>query len=146
MKRTIGSLVIFASLFVLGVAPNLRAEEDRKCTNATLTGPYAAKQTAFFFEDREQQAGLGVVTFDGQGNWSAAVTFVGPNGVNRLTPSGTYTVNPDCTASMGPDVTFDIVILDGGNEVQEISTSRTDRVVTWVLRKQFLRHHDDEEN
>ncbi len=36
MKRTIASLVLFASMFVLGVVPNLQAGKDEGCTNANL--------------------------------------------------------------------------------------------------------------
>ncbi len=143
MKRTNGLLVIFASLFALGMVPNLQAEEDRICTNATLRGPYVAITHGTIFDDRGLSAGVGVLTFDGEGKWSGAVTFVDEGrGVHRDTPSGTYTVNPDCT---GSSALFDFVILDGGKEVHMIIT-RPDRVVTWVLKRQFPRHHRDEED
>ena len=37
MKKTILSLVVFASMFVVGAVPNAEAQ---KCSNATLTGAY----------------------------------------------------------------------------------------------------------
>ncbi len=146
MKGTIASLIIFASVFVLGVAPNLQAEENRECTNATLEGRYAAIQHGTFFDDRGLSAGVGVMTFDGKGEWSNTVTYVNGRGVNRYaTASGTYMVNSDCTGSGGPDLEFDLVIIDGGKEVHIVIAS-PDRVVTWTLKKQFPGHHDDEEN
>jgi hypothetical protein len=148
MKPTITSLVVFASLFVLGVAPDLYAGEERTCTNGTLEGPYGAIANGTVF-GQGLTALVGVITFDGTGNQSIAGTNVSEDrGVQQISDIGTYTVNPDCTGSsvFGTGRTFDFVIVDGGNEILQIATlEEPRRVVTWVLKKQFPRHHDDQE-
>ncbi len=146
MKRTIASLVIFASIFVLGMALNLQAEEDRKCTNATLRGPYVAINHGTIFDARGLTAGLGVWTFDGNGNSVFTGTFADQTGISHVDSLQlTYTVNPDCTGIGGGGQIFEFVISDGGNAVDVLIT-RPDRVVTWEVKKQFPRHHHDEED
>ncbi len=67
MKRAIASLVVFASMFVLGLVPNAHAGEDKRCTNATLEGRYGALANGTVF-GRGLTALVGVITFDGKGS------------------------------------------------------------------------------
>jgi hypothetical protein len=141
VKRTIASLVVFASMLVLVLAPNVRAGEDKRCTNATLEGPYGAISNGTVF-GQGLTAQVGIWTFDGNGNAALAGTNVSEDkGVQHVTDTGTYTVNSDCTGSSVIGVrTFDFVIIDNGQEILQIATlAQPRRVVTWVLQKQFPR-------
>ena len=40
MKWTIIALVVFASTFVVGAVPQLQAEKNKDCSNASLQGGY----------------------------------------------------------------------------------------------------------
>ncbi len=85
-------------------------------------------------------AGVGVLTFDGQGSGSYEATQVTEDmGVQRVSTTGTYAVNPDCTGSslFGESATFDFIIVDGGKEIRQIAT-RPDRLVLWNIKKQDL--------
>src|SRR5271167_930653 len=143
MKRTIAKttlVVVFATLFVLGIAPNTQAGEDehKECSNATLHGSYGFTATGTV-------AGIGPVaevgraTFDGKGN--STRTGTRSDGTTE-TVTGTYTVNPDCTGS-GKDTGSsqageipNFVIDDDGREIRSIVFG-PGVVITVVATKQF---------
>lgn len=120
-----------------------------ECTEASLNGSYGLIGHGTNVA-RGLEVAVGVITFDGSGHWSLAVTEVHlDTDVEHITnPNGTYTVNPDCTGSLELPTqiglgTWDFVIADGGNEILQIATTADPiRVVTSVLRKQFHRDHD----
>ena len=66
--------------------------------------------------------------FDGHGSLSGTSTADFGGLVSPVTFTGTYAVNPNCTGSLtvdaGPNGTIhrDLVIVDGGNEVEFVST------------------------
>jgi hypothetical protein len=128
-------------------AARAEARDDGGCSNATLQGTYGFRQQGTVFATG-LQGGVGTATFDGNGKVFVSGTFVNQtNGVNRTTGTATYTVNADCTGSNvadnNPSNTQDFVILDGGNEIFQVAT-RTDRVVTWVFKKQARQESDGE--
>jgi hypothetical protein len=143
MKGTILSLFVFASTLLLSAAANAQASDHRECTQAILNGNYGLLNDGVVFGDEGHLAEVGVVRFDGRGHWSHDATLVSQGfGLRHVTTrDGTYTVNPDCTGSSelhgSQTFTFEFVILDGGQELLQFAT-RTDRVVTWEVKKQNL--------
>src|SRR5260370_16929364 len=116
MKRTIDLVVVFASMFVLGLVHNAHAGEGNTCTNATLKGPYGLIASGTVFT-QGLTAQVSVITFDGERNVSIIGTNVSEQrGVEHITaetpgPVGTYTVNPNCTPPYAlPFQPFDFVI------------------------------------
>jgi hypothetical protein len=151
MKRTIAptTLVLFAIVFVLGIAPRAQAGENRGCSNATLRGSfgYTATGTLLPTAVPAPLAGpfgeIGRQTFDGNGNTTATATINANGNIVNVTIEGTYTVNPDCTGSMTRDVSplgvtahDDLVIDDDGVELRTIATD-PGAIETYVYRKQF---------
>jgi hypothetical protein len=151
MKRTIAptTLVLFAIVFVLGIAPRAQAGENRGCSNATLHGSfgYTATGTLLPTAVPAPLAGpfgeIGRQTFDGNGNTTATATINANGNIVNVTIEGTYTVNPDCTGSMTRDVSplgvtahDDLVIDDDGVELRTTATD-PGAIETYVYRKQF---------
>ena len=136
MKRIIASLTVFASMWFVGSLPAWAS-----CSNASLRGSYGFERHGFN-PGVGHVGGIGVVTFDGNGNLSGVQTNVTETtGINRNTFTGTYDVNPDCTGSVvSGSTTLDVVIVSE-NEVFAITTTKdpagAQRVVTWVLKRQL---------
>src|SRR5215813_1656907 len=131
--------LLLAALVVLSLGSGVQAGEQ--CTKATLEGHYGIIQNGTFF-GRGLFGGVGVITFDGEGNRELAATQVFEDtGVRYVTSSpGTYTVTAGCTgssATIDGGSTQDFVIVDGGRELRVIGTM-DDRVVTWIVKKQRL--------
>jgi hypothetical protein len=159
VKATLASIVLVAALLALsvgyygGIVPELRAQ-GAQCSLRTLQGNYG---NTFQFlnlapgspvpqpigvNTHLAGAGIGVTTFDGQGNFSGW-TRVSLGGLipPPATVWGTYTVNPDCTGSQVinytgvPPATLDFVIVDNGKEVRTLATVQGD-VAVGTLKKQ----------
>lgn len=135
-------LTVFASLFVLGSAASVRAEQ---CSVATLNGSFGYTGTGTLVSESGAVpfASVGQITFDGQGNFTTIRTISQNGTVSQgVQGGGTYTVNPDCTGTLTfiegitPSQGTDIVIDDNGNEVRAIATN-PGTVVTTIGRKQF---------
>jgi len=145
MKHSIahvGLAVVFAFAMMAGLAMPAHAS-DHTCTLANLSGNYAFSQSGFESPNDPGQkpqpfTNVGVVTFDGAGNFSFSLTDMSPGNPDRylplqLTGTGTYTVNSDCTGSAsittGPaaGVTLNLVVIGGGAEVFGINTT------PWVI-------------
>ena len=121
--------------------------ENRPATNASLTGNYGITSSGFAAQGKGLSGNeapwalVGVIAFDGAGNFSSTWTYASNGVINRgFTGSGTYTVNPDCTGSSvftsGPaGFSFDVVIVSGGAEVFLIATS-PGNTITFDLKKQ----------
>src|ERR1700694_4166039 len=130
MKKTIISLVVFASMFVVGAVPNAQAGQ---CSNASLNGAYG-----FFDGHTVVPAGtpftaLGRWNFDGKGNFTNTVTFNDNSTVTHGNDFGPYTVNADCTGKifiLGGTGTVEIVLVDGGKEVYELLSKTLSIVFT----------------
>jgi hypothetical protein len=154
MKRILSlflALAVSATLVLVATTSKAsdKAVHDRGvCSDATLTGSYAAKGTGFLplgsdVKDREVPiAAVGVDIFDGAGSVSTGYTLaVGGVSTPGLTGTGTYTVNPDCTGSMSfttgdaAGITSNLVIISNGTEFFEIFTSPAS-TVTGDAKKQ----------
>lgn len=165
MKRTVAGTVCgvaFLSLLVAGIfttgnkgglTHTALAQEDTqsdahefpssrrfRCSNATLSGRYATRGDGFIPSGPPPAplvpfATVSLMTLDGSGNLTNAVTTSTNGVINSSINSGTYTVNRDCTGKMtimipAPpfQLTFDLVVADKGKEFYSIAT--TPSVVT----------------
>ena len=137
MKRT----VVFAALFVLGLAPTVRANEE-ECSLEDIRGTYAYTLTGFLTEgpNAGPLAAVGRLTFDGKGSIFGRDTISINGHVTRgRTFSGTYVVNEDCTYStivvdsLGQEHIADHVIVDR-DEVRAIRADEMN-VVTLNLKR-----------
>jgi hypothetical protein len=137
---TMAALTVVA----LAAAPTAKAE-FKGCSDATLKGTFADKDTGFITAPAVIAgpfAGVSLETFDGNGGMTTT-GFASLNGnIVPGTSTGTYTVNPDCTGtytvqnSLGLTVHAFFVIDDGGNEMQDFITD-PGTVITCVARKIF---------
>jgi hypothetical protein len=138
MKKTIISLVVFASMFVVGAVPNAQA---RQCSNASLKGAYGFLDSHTAVPARTPFTVLGRWNFDGKGNFTNTLTFNDNGTVSHLNDFGTYTVNADCTGKifiLGGTGTEEIVLVDGGKEFYGMATNPSSIVVLFsVAKKQF---------
>jgi len=150
MKRTIAPTTLvfaFATVFVLGVAPRVQANEHKGCSNASLRGSFGFTNTGTNLALPPPFAGpiaqIGRQTFDGRGNTHATTTLSANGNILSATAEGTYVVNPHCTGSMtlfvspfGVTVNADFVIDDDGAELRAIITD-AGAIETLVFKKQF---------
>ena len=152
MKRTVAPttlVVVFATVFVLGILPRAQADEHRGCSNASLKGSFGFTSTGTLLALPPPLAGpfaeIGRQTFDGRGNTDGTATLSANGNIIRVTVQGTYVVNPDCTGSMtlfvlpfGRTVNLDFVIDDDGAELRAIVTD-AGAIENRVYKKQFPR-------
>jgi len=149
MKWAMVALIVWANTFLLGAAANAQATPEPQCTNAILKGSDGLLVTGFDVAGNARNS-VGVVTFDGKGGWSLALTEVlKEREIQHITnPNGTYTVNADCRGSASLETTaiglakWEFVIVDDGKEVLQIVTTATKPphgATTWLLKKQFSR-------
>src|SRR5579859_1379649 len=113
MKRIVSGLLAVAVLAALVIVATTSKRIVRPvyaqsgCTNATLTGNYGFIQPSGFIAPGHSVngaevpwEGVGVLTFDGAGNFSANYSVsVNGNVFTNQTGSGPYAVNSDCTGS-----------------------------------------------
>lgn len=148
MKRTLAPtslVIVFATLFVLGIVPRAQAGEDKECSNATLRGSYGFTSTGTILPPLFGQpsysfdgpagpfAEVGRQTFDGTEKGETEYTATISNN-GETTPGllfkGTYSVNKNCTGTMTltqttpfpSTVTFNFVIDDNGSEIRALLT------------------------
>jgi hypothetical protein len=154
--KHIATVVVFATMFVLGIAPKAQAWEDKECSNATLHGSFGYTSTGTLLPSFVPPpfAGpfgeVGRQTFDGKGNTQATATLSSNGNISQgVTIEGTYSVKTDCTgsmtlniASLGATVHADFVINDDGAEIRAIGTD-SGLVESRVYKKQFRRGHED---
>jgi hypothetical protein len=152
MKRTIAPttlVIVFATMFVLGILPRAQADERRGCSNASLQGSFGFTNTGTNIALPPPLAGpiaqIGRQTFDGRGNTHGIGTLSANGNIIRVTVQGTYVVNPDCTGSLtlnvspfGSTVNVDFVIDDDGAEVRALVTD-PGAIESLVFKKQFSR-------
>jgi hypothetical protein len=138
MRKSIISLVVFASMFVVGAVPNAQAGQ---CSNASLKGAYGFLDSHTSVPARTPFTALGRWNFDGKGNFTNTLTFNDNGTVTHANDFGTYTVNADCTGKifiLGGTGTIEIVLVDGGKEFYGIATNPSSIVVLFsVAKKQF---------
>jgi len=139
MKRTIISLFVFASMFVVGAVPNAQAGQ---CSNASLKGAYGFLDAHTVVPAGTPFTALGRWNFDGKGNFTNILTFNDNGTVTRTTDHGHYTVDANnCTGKigiLGDAGTLEIVLVDGGKEFYALATNPSNLVMTFsVAKKQF---------
>ena len=152
MKRTLAprTLVIaFATVFVLGVVPKARADEQTGCSNASLRGSFGFTSIGTLLALPAPLSGpfteIGRQAFDGSGTTDGTATLSANGNIRTVTFDGTYAVNPDCTGSMtlyvsptNVTVNLDFVIDDDGAELRAIVLT-AGFVESRVYREQFSR-------
>ena len=105
------------------------------CDASTLRGSYAIQLTGIVSGVNPTitpvfgRAEIGIVTFDGAGNFTGKDTYNVAGVVARGTLTGTYTVNADCTGSLtvtaGESKAWqnaDIVVFRGGRKIDIVQT------------------------
>jgi len=138
------TIAAFATL-ALATAPIAYAH-DGGCSNATLNGTFAEKDTGFIMNPSPAPASLfssvNLDTFDGKGTITASGFAIVDGNGGPQTENGTYKVNPDCTGTYEVTISpggftahASFVIDDGGNELQIIVTD-PGTVITCLARKQ----------
>jgi len=138
MKRTIVSLVLLTSTFLVGAVPNAQAQQ---CSNASLKGSYGFYSPGTVIPSGTPRAALGRETYDGKGNWTATVTINSNGTVIHVNDFGTYTVNADCTGTIfntASGVIVQFVLVDGGKEIYRLTFPPGPALVAYgVSKKQF---------
>src|SRR5258706_15716446 len=99
MKRTIAPttlVIVFATVFVLGILPRGQAGEHRGCSNASLQGSFGFTSTGTLLALPPPLAGpfaeIGRQTFDGRGSTDGTATSSANGNINMITVQGTYEV------------------------------------------------------
>jgi hypothetical protein len=120
MKRIIITLFALAAL----VSAASAADEKRGCTNASLKGSYGLNLNGS--TGGLPTSAVGLLTADGEGNFSATFTISVNGGVTTGAQAvGTYTVNADCTGSATDstdNLHYTLVIVRHGAEGFAINT------------------------
>ena len=138
MKRTIISLVVFASMFVVGAVPKLQGGKNEGCSNASLKGAYGFLDVHTVVPAGTPLTILGRWNFDGKGNFTNTATFDDNGTVTHINDFGPYTVNADCTGQIGileGTGTIEIVLVDGGKEFYGLPTSPSSLVGLFSVAK-----------
>jgi hypothetical protein len=125
-----------AGLVLDAHAQSLKAHDSEECTNASLEGTYAFRDTGFN-TDFGPFAGVGIFTSDGEGNLSGSTTISRNGEISQNRFERTYVVNPDCTGSFltagVPGGNF--VLYRGGREYFAINML-SGRTITEEAKKQ----------
>ncbi len=153
-KRAATALVVVAGLAALtgSKAWKLHATTPA-CSNSILRGGYGAGTTGLANTSGNPNdirirtfvpfAEAAYFAFDGHGNLSGSSTVEFGNFVSPVTFTGTYTVNANCTGNLTVDagasgiVHRDLVIVDGGKEVEFVSTD-PGAVIAGSMKKQNI--------
>ena len=127
------------------------ADDEQQCSVATLHGSYGftTTGTANTPGGPSHIGGVGLIVYDGRGNFVGKATVNIDGTVLRRTFVGTYTVAADCTGTLAETftdaldgrATFDLVIDDDGRETRAVTTpppgSPNPATLTSIGRKQF---------
>jgi hypothetical protein len=123
----LGAAVVGVGL--AGIATMTSAQTAQGCTNASLSGEYAFKETGMILSSDGSTidfAAVGKATYDGEGGFTATDTT---SMSGKITPdatvSGTYVVQPDCTGSAtatagGTTIQSNFVLFDRGRQSYSI--------------------------
>ncbi len=147
MKRTTISLVVFASIFLVGAVPRLQAGTNEGCSNASLQGGYGFFVRATLLPVGTPRAILGRFSFDGNGNFSSTLTFNDNGMVTHANDFGTYNVDTDCTGKIftnGGTRTIEIVLVDRGKEFYQLRTD--DASILFLFNAAKKMFPDDEQD
>lgn len=149
-----GSVVlVIASVVALGRSKtlSLHAAESHGCTNAILSGGYGAATTGLI-NSSSNTTDITIPTFvsfaevvhfifDGGGNISGSSTADFGGTSFPATFTGTYSVKPNCTGNLTINagangiIHRDLVVVDGGREVEFVSTD-PGLVIAGSMKKQ----------
>jgi len=153
--KHIAMVVVFVTLFVLGIVPKARASGDEECSNVTLQGSFGYTSIGTLLDTYVPPpfagpfAEVGRQTFDGKGNTKATATLSANGNIQQVTIEGTYKVKADCTGSMTlfvlpfqATVHADFVVDRDGAELRAIGTD-SGVVESRVYRKQLREGLDD---
>jgi hypothetical protein len=157
-RSTIAKAFTIAAVtaLALGIAPTANAH-DKGCSNATLKGTFAEKDTGFVTNPSPAPAslfaGVNLETFDGKGTITASgFASLDGNG-GPQTETGTYTVNPDCTGTYAVQISPGgftahafFVIDDDGNELQIVVTDPGTVINCIARRLSPVREDPDRDN
>ena len=146
IRAAIGTLVAVAALIALratfpgGTLPKVHAQEDtpERCSVATLNGRYGLTFSGYGTNGAAfiPAAGVGLVTFDGNGNLSAAETVSLGGLVHPVNLPGTYTVNSDCTGTLTTaNAHLNLVIVRNGREILAVNTDQGHVVVDNFIKQ-----------
>ena len=153
VKRAGAVVLAIASLIALGrsKATNLHAAESHGCTNAILRGGYGAGTTGLINSNPNDITIPTFVPFaeavhfifDGGGDISGSSTADFGGTSFPVTFTGTYSVKPNCTGNLTINagangiIHRDLVIVDGGREVEFVSTD-PGLVIAGSMKKQSV--------
>ena len=141
IRVAIGTLVAVAAMIGLGATfhggtlRKVHAQEVdlEGCNAATLTGRYGLTFSGFTTNGAVPApinafipaAGVGLVTFDGNGSLSASETVSLGGQILSVNLPGTYTVNSDCTGSLTTaNAHLNLVIVRNGREILAVNTQQ----------------------
>jgi hypothetical protein len=121
-------------------------EARRGCSNRTLRGDYGVMVSgvrALGPAVTESFIGTAIRTYDGRGNFEQVDNSHGTvsGAMSNVQASGTYTVNADCSGTStlripgAPPIETAFVVVNQGNEVDDIVMSPQPNLVVAVLRK-----------
>ena len=120
----------------------------RQCSNASLKGAYGFFTGQVAASAKTPLAALGRAIFDGNGNFSTAITFNNGGTATLMQDSGPYTVNADCTGTigiLGGTGTIEIVLVDNGNQFYQLQTAPSDIVFIFSVAKKQSSDDDNEQ-
>ena len=136
-------MIGLASLFAMGAVPNVQAESDEGCSNASLRGRYATWTDGTNVPEGTPVRSVGFATFDGEGNLSVTNTVNSNGTIIEQTFDAAYAVNDDCTGRIVDfaDRHWVIAVMDEGKEVVFLRTD-SNRVASGFYRKQSSNRHE----
>jgi len=133
MKRIMIALFALAAL----VSGASAADEKNGCTNASIKGSYGLSLNGT--TGGLPTAAVGLLTADGEGNFSATFTISVNGGVTTgVQAVGTYAVNPDCTGSATDstdNLHYTLVVVRHGAEGFAINTD-SGNIYSGAFKKQ----------
>ena len=146
-RNTITKLFTIAavSALALGIAPTAKAQVDKGCSMATLTGTFAYTVTGSLVAAPAPlgpYAEAGAQTFDGNGHTTITGMSSTNGSIMPAADTGAYTVNSDCsgtfTIQIAPGITahYFFVIAQSGTEYQAICTDPV-AVITRIGHRLF---------
>jgi hypothetical protein len=151
IRVALGTLVAVAALIALragfpsGTLPKVHAQEEagatKVCSLETLEGRYGVTFSGFGANAAvpgtfTPAAGVGLVTFDGDGNLSASETVSNGGQIFPVNLPGTYTVNSDCTGSFTTaNAHLNLVIVRNGREILAVNTQQGRVVVDNFIKQ-----------
>ena len=146
IRVALGTLVAVAALIALragfpsGTLPKVHAqvEATEGCSLKTLEGGYSISFSGFATNPTLPRptfpapitafvpiAGVGLITFDGDGNLSDVGSTSLGGFIAPLDVPGTYTVNPDCTGSFTTiRAHLNFVIVSHGREIRALNVDQ----------------------